>query len=101
MRLFAAGENAVQVQRWLGHHSPELPRACTPFALTVHVVLLEDDLGEALDSQARRRSAGPTSQPATSSSRSGIGWGQESSVGATESGERRIPDPRFRYVMPR
>jgi integrase len=38
-RLFAQGRNAVQVQRWLGHHSPE-------FTLRVYVHLLEgDDLG--------------------------------------------------------
>jgi integrase len=37
-RLFAAGRNAVQVQRWLGHHSPA-------FTLTVYVHLLDEDLG--------------------------------------------------------
>ncbi len=37
-RLFAAGRNAVQVQRWLGHHSPA-------FTLTVYVHLLDGDLG--------------------------------------------------------
>jgi integrase len=38
-RLFAAGRNAVQVQRWLGHHSPA-------FTLTVYVHLLDGGLGE-------------------------------------------------------
>jgi integrase len=38
-RLFAAGRNPVQVQRWLGHHSPS-------FTLDVYVHLLNDDLGE-------------------------------------------------------
>jgi integrase len=42
-RLFAAGRNAVQVQRWLGHHSPA-------FTLAVYVHLLDDDLGGPLDS---------------------------------------------------
>ena len=37
-RLFAEGRNAVQVQRWLGHHSPA-------FTLSVYVQLLNDDLG--------------------------------------------------------
>jgi integrase len=37
-RLFAEGRNAVQVQRWLGHHSPA-------FTLSVYVHLLDDDLG--------------------------------------------------------
>lgn len=37
-RLFAQGRNAVQVQRWLGHHSPA-------FTLSVYVHLLDDDLG--------------------------------------------------------
>ena len=42
-RLFADGRNAVQVQRWLGHHSPA-------FTLSVYVDLLDGDLGEPLDS---------------------------------------------------
>src|SRR5439155_23045321 len=37
-RLFAQGATAVQVQRWLGHHSPA-------FTLSVYVHLLNDDLG--------------------------------------------------------
>jgi integrase len=37
-RLFAEGRNAVQVQRWLGHHSPA-------FTLATYVHLLDDDLG--------------------------------------------------------
>jgi integrase len=42
-RLFAAGRNAVQVQRWLGHHSPA-------FTLATYVHLLDDDLGGPLSS---------------------------------------------------
>src|SRR5205807_7234798 len=42
-RLFGEGRNAVQVQRWLGHHSPA-------FTLSVYVHLLDGDLGEPLDS---------------------------------------------------
>lgn len=41
-RLFAEGRNAVQVQRWLGHHSPS-------FTLDTYVHLLGGDLGEPLD----------------------------------------------------
>jgi len=40
--LFAEGRNAVQVQRWLGHHS-------AAFTLSRYVHLLDNDLGEALD----------------------------------------------------
>jgi integrase len=40
--LFARGANAVQVQRWLGHHS-------AAFTLERYIHLLEGDLGEALD----------------------------------------------------
>jgi integrase len=40
--LFSQGRNAVQVQRWLGHHSPA-------FTLSVYVHLLDGDLGDALD----------------------------------------------------
>jgi integrase len=39
--LFANGRNAVQVQRWLGHHS-------AAFTLSRYVHLLDGDLGEAL-----------------------------------------------------
>jgi integrase len=39
--LFASGRNAVQVQRWLGHHS-------AAFTLSRYVHLLDGDLGEAL-----------------------------------------------------
>lgn len=42
-RLFADGRNAVQVQRWLGHHSPG-------FTLSVYVHLLDGDLGGPLNS---------------------------------------------------
>jgi len=40
-RLFAAGRNAVQVQRWLGRSDPG-------FTLRTYVHLLNDDLGEPL-----------------------------------------------------
>jgi integrase len=40
-RMFAAGRNPVQVQRWLGHHSPS-------FTLDTYVHLLDADLGEPL-----------------------------------------------------
>lgn len=52
-RLFAAGRNAVQVQRWLGHHSPA-------FTLSVYVDLLDGDLGEALPSALSIVSDGST-----------------------------------------
>jgi integrase len=50
-RLFAAGRNAVQVQRWLGHHSPS-------FTLATYVHLLDDDLGDPLDLPSPSRNAG-------------------------------------------
>ncbi len=40
--LFAEGRNAVQVQRWLGHHS-------AAFTLTTYVHLLDGDIGEPLE----------------------------------------------------
>lgn len=40
--LFAAGRNAVQVSRWLGHHS-------AAFTISVYVHLLDGDLGEPLE----------------------------------------------------
>ncbi len=51
--LFADGRNAVQVQRWLGHHS-------AAFTLATYVHLLDGDVGEPLDvaRRARRRQVG-------------------------------------------
>lgn len=43
--LFAQGANAVQVQRWLGHHSPA-------FTLARYVHLLDNNLGQPLSIQA-------------------------------------------------
>lgn len=40
--LFADGRNAVQVQRWLGHHSPA-------FTLATYVHLLDSGVGDALE----------------------------------------------------
>ena len=39
--LFERGANAVQVQRWLGHHSPA-------FTLSTYVHLLDSGVGDAL-----------------------------------------------------
>jgi integrase len=47
-RLFAQGRNAVQVQRWLGHHSPA-------FTLATYVHLLDADLGEPLAPQSANK----------------------------------------------
>jgi integrase len=46
--LFAEGRNAVQVQRWLGHHSPA-------FTLATYVHLLDEDLGAPLAILLRAR----------------------------------------------
>lgn len=46
--LFAEGRNAVQVQRWLGHHSPA-------FTLATYVHLLDGDIGEPLDLESANR----------------------------------------------
>jgi integrase len=51
--LFAEGRNAVQVQRWLGHHSPA-------FTLAIYVHLLNNDLGEPLALSANRVQSSPT-----------------------------------------
>jgi integrase len=48
--LFARGANAVQVQRWLGHHS-------AAFTLATYVHLLDGDLGEPLDLASMIRSS--------------------------------------------
>ncbi|HEX6972112.1 MAG TPA: site-specific integrase [Limnochordia bacterium] len=55
-RLFAQGRNVVQVQRWLGHHSPS-------FTLDTYVHLLDGDLGDPLE--PLRVNAGSTERPET------------------------------------
>ncbi|HEY7629301.1 MAG TPA: tyrosine-type recombinase/integrase, partial [Thermoleophilaceae bacterium] len=63
-RLFARGRNVVQVQRWLGHHSPS-------FTLDTYVHLLDRDLGEPLTpipgatDALRRVNARSTQRPKT------------------------------------
>jgi integrase len=59
-RLFGAGRNAVQVQRWLGHSDPG-------FTLRTYVHLLDDDLGEPLGRPegVSEVSAAPTPDHAT------------------------------------
>jgi len=49
--LFANGRNAVQVQRWLGHHSPA-------FTLERYVHLLDNDIGEPLSIGASESAKG-------------------------------------------
>jgi integrase len=59
--LFASGRNAVQVQRWLGHHS-------AAFTLSTYVHLLEGDIGAPLDLEAEsanRVQTWPTPSDAT------------------------------------
>jgi integrase len=52
--LFAEGRNAVQVQRWLGHHS-------AAFTLATYVHLLDGDVGEPLTIKGGNRvSTSPT-----------------------------------------
>ena len=50
LRLFDGGRKVVQVQRWLGHHSPSLTLDC-------YVHLLEDDLGRPLAQRVEPRRA--------------------------------------------
>lgn len=49
--LFASGRNAVQVQRWLGHHSPA-------FTLDTYVHLLDGNIGAPLALDHELRAAG-------------------------------------------
>jgi integrase len=57
--LFNEGRNAVQVQRWLGHHSPS-------FTLNTYTHLLDGDLGAPLDLQGGNKVAiRPTPSDAT------------------------------------
>jgi integrase len=56
--LFAEGRNAVQVQRWLGHHS-------AAFTLDTYIHLLDGDIGQPLKlgrgaDEAQRYNNAPT-----------------------------------------
>jgi integrase len=53
--LFAGGANAVQVQRWLGHHSPA-------FTLASYVHLLDGDLGQPLQIKPLAERRRPTNE---------------------------------------
>jgi integrase len=55
-RLFAAGRNPVQVQRWLGHHSAS-------FTLDTYVHLLDGDLGDPMVPQKSANSVQTDSTP--------------------------------------
>lgn len=61
-RMFAAGRNVVQVQRWLGHHAAS-------FTLDTYVHLLSDELPDPLEPAARatdglpRVNTGSTQRP--------------------------------------
>jgi integrase len=55
--LFERGANAVQVQRWLGHHS-------AAFTLATYVHLLSDDLGDPLDLGAELADVATVNRPA-------------------------------------
>ena len=68
--LFAEGRNAVQVQRWLGHHSPA-------FTLSVYVHLLNGDLGEPLSLPGSALEAPVGKPPEKSSAR----WGAAAASG--------------------
>ena len=65
-RLFADGRNAVQVQRWLGHHSPA-------FTLSVYVHLLDDDMGGPLEPVQRRQGVSRVSARTTDTARNRAG----------------------------
>jgi hypothetical protein len=65
-RLFAQGRNAVQVQRWLGHHS-------AAFTLSVYVHLLDGDLGGPLPAPAKVANEVATSPTASTRNASHAG----------------------------
>jgi integrase len=58
--LFERGANAVQVQRWLGHHS-------AAFTLATYVHLMNDDIGEPLDLESVNKSVNKPSPIHTNS----------------------------------
>jgi integrase len=66
-RLFAEGRNIVQVQRWLGHHSPS-------FTLDTYVHLLDGDLGAPLM---------PLQAQATTASNGAFPFGPPPAVGSS------------------
>jgi len=63
-RLFAEGRNIVQVQRWLGHHSPS-------FTLDTYVHLLDEDLGQPLEPLRVKKK--PSQSPKTAANAEAVG----------------------------
>jgi integrase len=64
-RMFAAGRNVVQVQRWLGHHAAS-------FTLDTYVYLLSDELPAPLE-PAVQVNSGSTQRPKTAASEQAAG----------------------------
>jgi integrase len=62
-RLFDEGRNIVQVQRWLGHHSPS-------FTLDTYVHLLDEDLGQPLTPVRVKKK--PTDGPKTAANHASV-----------------------------
>jgi integrase len=81
-RLFAEGRNAVQVQRWLGHHSPT-------FTLETYIGLLDNDLGEPLALPPEQ--AGVVTRVVTAATPSHTG---------ASNGKPRIASPRAKSPSP-
>jgi len=73
--LFAEGRNAVQVQRWLGHHS-------AAFTLATYVHLLDGDLGDPLHIQTYGPMGYSAQGPGEPSSLAGSGQSSGMTVGA-------------------
>jgi integrase len=82
--LFAEGRNAVQVQRWLGHHSPA-------FTLARYVHLMDDDLGEPLALPGGNAVVTDHTPPDTTS---------PSEARADSAPQSQIPDATTRHTTP-
>ena len=85
--LFGRGSNAVQVQRWLGHHSPA-------FTLSYYIHLLPDELGEGLSLHDELGSVLGSVGTLVATDATGINGSAPHSIRAIPPQEAEIPDWR-------
>jgi integrase len=90
-RLFADDRNAVEVQKWLGHHSPS-------FTLDTYVHLLDGDLGPPLE--PLRVGAGSADCPETSGNEAAPVRGRSCPLAGKTPTSRKRPEGEVRVRIP-
>jgi integrase len=83
--LFGRGSNAVQVQRWLGHHSPA-------FTLSYYIHLLPNELGDGLSLRDELGSVRGAVATAVATDATDTNGGEPHSIPALTAQQAQIPE---------